>query len=233
MMKIKPSVAAGFLSLALLSPAKAAEAAPGTPHMALYGGEELFYRVFRDGNPVGTHTVTFREVEDWLEVDTVFELSIRFLFFSYDYKYTSTGVWQDGEMQRLTAMVDDDGDVTNVVAARQDGQWLIDGPDGRVQAPDAPALFATTHWNPNVRGVDRILNTITGKVAEVTMINRGTSSRDVGGQSVAAEHWSYTGGLETEIWYDELGRWVGMVFEARDGSELSVLPVRIGTPEGS
>ena len=203
---------------------------PGQLHRILYNGEPLRYTVLRNGKEVGFHTVTFREAADRLEVDTVFQIRISFLFFTYDYRYTSTGFWREGDLIAIEAEVDDDGDKSLVRALRRERRWVIDGPRGRQMVETAPALFATTHWNPGVIGSTRILNTLTGEVKDVVMENRGRTMVTVGSAQVAATEWAYTGGLETRVWYDDLGRWVRMVFEGKDGSALEVVAQSIGRP---
>ena len=118
-----------ILASALLSGVNAALAERPLPHgdagqlhRILYNGEPLRYTVLRNGKEVGSHSVTFREVEDRLEVDTVFQIQISFLFFRYDYSYTSTGFWRDGALIAMEAQVDDDGDEHLVRALRRQDQ---------------------------------------------------------------------------------------------------------------
>ena len=40
---------------------------------------------------------------------------------------------------------------------------------------------------------------------------------------VKAMRYAYTGDLETEIWYDDKKRWVGMEFVGSDGSHIKYL----------
>ena len=196
---------------------------PAHLHRILYDGAPLRYTVLRNGKQVGTHTVTFREVGDRLEVDTVFQIRISFLFFTYDYKYTSTGFWRDGALIAMEAEVDDDGDKTLVRALRRERGWVIDGPRGRQVVGAVPALFATTHWHPGVIGKTRILNTLTGEVKKVVMENRGRIILVVGNAELEATEWAYTGGLQSRVWYDDQGRWLGMAFDGKDGSDFKVI----------
>lgn len=223
---------AAVLVAGLLSAAHAgsAERQPSDLHRTLYNGEPLRYSVLRNGKNVGSYTVTFREVKDRLEVDTVFQMRLSFLLFSYDYRYISTGFWRDGALIALEAQVDANGDKTLVRALRQQERWVIDGPRGRQVIETTPALFATTHWNPDVIGVRRILNTITGDVAEIVMENRGRIMVRVGTKQIEATEWAYTGQLENRVWYDDQGRWLGMAFEGKDGSDFEVIAQSIGQP---
>ena len=44
---------------------------------------------------------------------------------------------------------------------------------------------------------------------------------DVVGREIDATLYRYTGDLDTEVWYDDEGRWVRMRFKAKDGSVIT------------
>jgi hypothetical protein len=222
-MKINPS---GFLAGVSVAAATALAALATVPAVAsawdpsrLYG-ERIRFEVFRDGAPVGEHVVEFREDADGLAVEARFEIRIRFLVFTaYRYTYRSESLWQDGRLARLVARTDDNGEVTEVSARV--------GPDGlRIVADDrvriAPAgVFPTDHWHSGVLGTGEVLNTITGQVNAVTILSAARERVPAGDGFVDATRYDYSGDLETSVWYDDAGRWVGMRFLARDGSEIT------------
>ncbi|TVR80131.1 MAG: hypothetical protein EA405_11075 [Rhodospirillales bacterium] len=199
-------------------------------------GDELRFRVLRDGRPVGAHRVHFRNDGDRVIADTRFDLEVRVLFFSaYRYSYRSQDVWRDGCLVSLSAETDDNGSLSRVTAERRGDELHVQGPTGGYVTD--PAIFPTTHWNASVVDSDRVLNTINGRVARVTVEPLGPSTVMVAGQPVTARHYRYSGDLHTEVWYDPDGRWVKMRFEAKDGStieyECEVCRPEHGTSPGS
>ncbi|TVR96742.1 MAG: hypothetical protein EA406_11340 [Rhodospirillales bacterium] len=204
--------------------------------IALYG-EELRFRVLREGSPVGVHRVRFQRQGDRVIADTRFDLEVRVLFFTaYRFQYQSRDVWQDGCLVSLTAKTDDNGAVSAVAAERRNGRLHVEGPGGRFTTE--PGIFPTTHWNAEVVGSDRVLNTINGRIAEVDIRPMGRSRVTLSGTSADARHYRYTGDLQTEVWYDSDGRWVKMRFQAKDGSTIeyqceSCRPGPTGSPEAA
>lgn len=199
------------------------------PHydpLSLYG-DELIFSVLRNGEPIGTHRVTFDREGDRLVVDSRFEAEVKFLFITaFEYLYQSKSVWRDGCMVELNATTDDNGNRSRVTARLADSRLVIDGPSGRAQGN--AGLFPTDHWHSGVLGSDQVLNTITGRVASVSIADLGETRVRVDKGSVPARHYVYSGDLRTEVWYDTKGRWVKMRFRAKDGSTVEYVCKKCG-----
>lgn len=217
----------GLLAISALSvigtvPAGAAASCPAdgrlTDPTALYG-DSMVFSVLRNGRPVGEHRVGFERDGGDLLVNVRYTVAIDVLFVTaYRYTYTSQSRWRDGCLVSLEALVDDDGDRSRVIA-RADGDGLaIDGPAGAVRA-DA-GIYPTDHWHPGVLGATSVLNTLTGRINDVRVVERGPATIVVNGRDRPARSYAYTGDLDTEVWYDEDGRWVRLRFRAKDGSTI-------------
>ena len=191
---------------------------PGADPLALYG-EEVRFDVYREGDKVGHHRVNFGRDGDYVTVNSNFLVEIDLLFFTaYRFQYESEGRWRDGKLQRLVTSVDDDGDPFSMKALRQGDQIVVQRP-GEKYATTAP-LFPTNHWNPQVLGQDRVLNTLTGRINEVRIEPRGREKVATEFGPVEATRYAYSGQLNTEVWYDDAGRWVKMRFAGEDGSTI-------------
>ncbi len=180
-------------------------------------GNEIRFDVNRDGRTVGSHTVTFREQGDQLFVETQFDIRVSVLFVTaFRYSYTATEVWQDGCLQSVRAVTDDDGKRSTVQAAASASALQGEGPRGRIDAPTG--LYPTSHWNAGVLQSDRVLNTITGAIDQVNILDLGRDMVRVNDRTAPAQRYRYTGDLNVDVWYDDDGRWVKMRFAAKDGS---------------
>ena len=82
-------------------------------------------------------------------------------------------------------------------------------------------LFPTNHWNANVVNERVVLNTLTGELNRVEIISRGVETLKSRHGEIKGQRYSYTGDLDTEVWYDQKGRWVGMEFKGKDGSIIT------------
>lgn len=193
----------------------------------LYGSEHRF-TVLRNGSPVGQHSVAFTRQDEDIEVRVRFELQIRFLVFTaYRYEYESTAVWRGGQLMSLSAYTNDDGQESRVRVALEEDRTRIEGPKGVVYAE--PGLIPTNHWNPAALSAERVLNTITGSVNNVRILDQGPETVKTSNGAVPARRYLYTGELDNEVWYDAEGRWVRMRFKARDGSTIDYVCETCGT----
>jgi hypothetical protein len=148
--------------------------------LTLYGNE-IHFDVYREGDKVGFHSVGFETDGRNLFVRSSFRVEIDVLFFTaYRYLYQSEAKWVEGKLETLKASVDDDGSAFSLSAVRQGKRMNITSTDGGFSA-DAP-LIPTNHWNANVLGQTRVLNTLTGEVNDVRPSTRagcdGTRPRD-------------------------------------------------------
>ncbi|MDA0241037.1 MAG: DUF6134 family protein, partial [Proteobacteria bacterium] len=115
---------------------------------------------------------------------------------------------------------------TAVRLREQDGRFIITGPKGQFES--AEGLFPTNHWNSAVIRADRVLNTITGEINLVRIVDKGAEEINAEGRKIMARRYAYTGELETELWYDGDGRWVKMRFTGKDGSTIDYECLRCG-----
>lgn len=184
-------------------------------------GDEILFDVHRNGEPAGRHRVRFARDGDTLTVESEFRLRVRFLFLTaYRFDYASTERWRDGRLESLEARIDDNGARSALRADRDGGLLRIGGEAGRYRADD-PSLMPTTHWNAAVLGRSSVLNTLTGRINEVTIRAAGRDVVQTERGPVRATRYVYSGDLETEAWYDDAGRWVKLRFAARDGSAIT------------
>lgn len=185
---------------------------------ALYG-DEVSFDVSRNGEPVGSHRLRFREGANEVVVESEFSVAVKVWFVTaYRYHYTSTSAWRDGCLVSLQAAVDDNGTRSEVQARAEEGRLKIVGPAGQVVG-DA-GLIPTDHWHPAVVNAEQVLNTISGKVSNVRILAGERETITVAGEARAARRYVYTGDLRNEVWYDDDGRWVKMRFTTGDGSTI-------------
>lgn len=204
-----PSLAGAFAPEQLASRA-------GTP-MALYP-DGLTFDVVRDGSVVGQHRTTFRRDGDALTVSARMDLTVKLLGLTlYRFAYQSSAEWRDGTLRSLTAVTDDDGTVARVTAREEGGVMRVDGPNGAARA-EAP-LFPTNHWHAGVLTRDQVLNTITGRIATVTITPGPIEQVGTGSGPRPARRFDYDGAIQVSSWYDAAGRWVKLRFQ-RGGSTI-------------
>lgn len=195
--------------------------------LSLYG-DELVFKVRRNGQSVGMHTVRFERAGDTITTRTRFDVEVDVLFFTaYRYLYESTATWRNGCLVSLKAVTDDNGDQSRVSVERRDGELVVTGPAGT--STTGIGTMPTEHWNAQVLGDRSVINTITGRVNAVVLDSGGTETVVLGdGVSGPARRYVYRGELASEVWYDEKARWVRMRFPGKDGSTIEYICVACG-----
>ncbi|MBM3513748.1 MAG: hypothetical protein FJX59_08535 [Alphaproteobacteria bacterium] len=201
---------------------------PTIDPLTLYDGEIVF-DVFRKRSRVGEHRIVFARDGERLSVNAYFRLSVKVLFINaYTFDYQSTEIWDGQNLIGLSANVDDGGKLASITAKRDGELFRIDGPRGPVLS--SSWVFPTNHWHRGQVETPTILNTLTGQLANITVVRKGIDRIDTANGPVDAEHFEYTGDLrDTDVWYDRDGRWVKMSFKAKDGSKIEYRCRRCGS----
>lgn len=208
-----PALTAALVSLLVLTslgPASASQV------------EEHRYHILRGGSQVGIHEVRREVVGGETRVSSSSRIDVGLLGIDlYRFRYSAQEVWDREGLARLEVRVDDDGEPFRLDGQR-DGKaftWTSDAGRGEHGLP----LYPTNHWHGGVLRQDRVLNTLTGNLSRVDIARTGNETLRLPTGEVQAERYRYRGDLELDAWYDARGRWLGMRFKGRDGSEIRYL----------
>jgi len=216
-----------FFAAMVLAPLPAAAQAPPDP-LPLYGPEMVF-SVWRSGSEIGRHRVLFSRDGGALIVRSMLDLAVKMLGITvYRYTYRAQEVWRDGKLVRLVSSVDDNGTPAKIEAQADQDKIDVAGPHGRFVA-DAPIL-PSTHWDAQVIGADRVINTLDGKIDQVKLVPEGAGPVATAAAPIRATHYLWTGDIKAETWYDAAGHWVKLRFNGKDGTPIDYLCVRCTAP---
>lgn len=216
MRNVLPAIALCLAAMMAARPSSADGNAPDP--LALYGAEAR-YEIFRDGEAIGHHHVSFGNSGEKVIARSRSDIRIPFLFVTaYRLDYDALTSWEDGRLVSLQAITDDDGDIFEVTAKENAGELLISGSAGIIRA--SPGIMPTEHWSMGVIGQNQLLNTITGALNEVEIVPLGVAFVPAGSGIVEAERYLIKGDLALETWYARSGRWLGMRFLGKDGSTI-------------
>lgn len=206
-----------------------ADAAETPAPMALYG-PKIEFEVLRNDRPVGRHVTRFERSGPYVTATSEMTLEVDVLFFTaYRFSYFAKGRWCGDRLWALSARRDDNGEVTEVRAYHDGDTLVVDSAGRHIEAP--PDIVPTNHWYAGVVRRDAVLNTLTGGINHVDIVEAGVERVTTGAGRVVATRYTYTGDLTTDVWYDDAGRWVKLEFEARDGSTITYRCRRCGTRE--
>lgn len=203
-------------------------------------GKSLTFDVYRNGQPIGQHTLAFQQDGANRTVTIAVDLAVKALgVVAYRYQHNSREVWSNNALQSLEARTDDNGQKYSVTVKRSSGGLAVErqSPAANVTAAATsdqglqPSTFArevlpadllpTTHWNVGQVGQTTLLNTQYGTASKTQVTTLGREPvKLANGTVVQATHYRYTGDIRMDQWFDERGRWVRSAFPAMDGSSI-------------
>jgi hypothetical protein len=222
---------------------------PGDAGVAQQASERATYTFYRNGAPVGRHTVDVatqgsrRSVR--LDTQVAVQLADRVVVFRYTHRGTET--WDGDRLVSMETQTDDNGNAFRVVANANGGSLVVkvtapeaeaaglgdrmlglqSGGTGRTVEQVVPAnVLPTSWWNPRVLEQTRLLNSQYGTLATVSIQLLDNETVRTGLGPVQAKRYRLSGGLPMDIWYDSEGRWVKSRFRGRDGSTVEVVRER-------
>lgn len=205
---------AALLGLASL-PVCQARAAPIAPPES-----GLAFRLVRHGTEIGRHTVTFEPLDDMLTVRIAVDALVTFWSIPIvRYAHRVVETWQGGTLVGLTGETDKNGDHEWMKARRIDGGLEVVGSKAeRYLAPDS--AIGTTYWNrrmvdgPMISLEDGVL--LRPNVA----LTPADTVRLACGTVITADHYSLSGAVDADVWYDETNAWAGLAVPVPDGSTV-------------
>jgi len=202
-----------FALLLVLAACSSAVASDGVPY-----GQTLSFVVMRQGQPIGSHKLTFERDGNHLKVSTSIDLAVKLVgITAYRYSHRAQEVWDGDALASLTSRTDDDGKAYAVQANRTAEGIVVQAQGaGRIVLP--ATIIPSSHWN--VRQVTQtiLLNTQKGNEARVKITALGREAVKTSSTTLQATHYRYDGDVKMDQWFDDRGRWVKMAFAGSDGS---------------
>lgn len=203
--------------LLTLSTAAIASAADALPY-----GTSLSFVAYRNGEPIGRHTVTFERDGSQLKVSTSIDLSVKFMgFIAYRYTHRAQEVWAGDSLVSLASQTDDNGTKHDVKAVREAGGIAVVHDAARTVLP--PQVMPSSHWNIEQVRQSVLLNTQKGTEARVKVTPAGRQAVKTASGSIEATRYRYEGDVVMDQWFDDRGRWVKTSFTASDGSTIEYI----------
>lgn len=178
----------------------------------------LAFTVLRDGAPIGTHRVEFKQEGDALAVDISIDMVVKIALIPvYRYSHRSREIWRQGLLQTLEARTNDDGTRTEVRARSQSNGLAVEGSGGSFLAP--ASTEPTSYWHEDMTLRSRLLDTQNGVIVDVTARKTGMRRATIAGREIDVRSYELSGDLTSRLGYSTAGEWVDLAFLAR-GSRI-------------
>jgi len=183
-------------------------------------GDRLGFDIIRKGVKLGTHQLTFERSGDTLTVQAAVDLVLKIGFITvYRYSHHATERWVGDQIVALQTNSSDNG-TPNQVSGRRDASGLvIEGTKAPRYVAPANALPAM-HWNR--RELDGpLINVQDGRLMHPKVAPIGSDMiPTAAGAQIRANHYTLTGDVQLDMWYDARPSWAGLSFKVMDGSTI-------------
>lgn len=191
----------------------------GTIAQADGNASRLNFAVTRNGEPIGSTTVTLHRSGDQTIAETATRIQVNIAFIPvYRYEQRLTERWVDGKLTALNAVTDDNGSIHRVSATHTGDRLSIEA-DGKVSQVD-PALIPANLWNVALVRMREALDPKDGRVMPVSVVDRGEERLVIHGRALTAHRYSIQTTIPQEVWYDERQRLLKVELRGSDGSTI-------------
>lgn len=205
-----------FLSLFLLASSAIPASAELSPKSwQPKAGDVISFNVLREGKPFGSHAVRFTAGADGALVATT-TVSLKAglgPITVFRYKLDATETWLNGQLQKVSGAVNDDGKKGTVTATRKGAALNVTGSEFKGVAP--AGIVPASHWNYAQTQTGKLLSTEDGEILNVKVTSKGRERIKAGNTTIEANRYLMDSALDVDLWYDDDGRWVKLAFEAR------------------
>lgn len=181
------------------------------------GGGGWRFAMLRNGDPIGTHTVTVTTRPNGERVATsdvsVAPRILGVVVYRYEHRYEEATA-RDGRFLRVSSRLNRNGRIVEVQAEAAPDAVTLRGPAGTLRMP--PDAAPLSWWEPQRFGRVPLFGTSTGQPMRVSFERAALP----GGGARVLVH----GELEVELRYDPAGRWTGFATKGEDGSDITYAP---------
>ena len=179
--------------------------------------ESLDYEVIRKGKNIGTHSFAFESSTEGSTVKVKTDIAVKIAFVTvYKFQHEATEVWGESSLLGYNSTTNDDGDQKFLKL----NEGFVTSNQGEFDRSSI-ALFPASLWSQGTVSLSSLMNTLDGSMMDVNAKDLGEESvKTTSGKTLTARHFSLTGGLDRELWYDADGRLVHVEFLGGDGSMI-------------
>lgn len=182
--------------------------------------KDFTFKVSVDNTDIGTHSFMLRETGQQLTVHSKADFEFKLLFLKlFDYQHSSNEVWENGCLQRMNAVTNNNGETLLVNAVVVGSSLLVKTNSEKAELTGCIRSFA--YWDQSLIQSEKLLNPQTGEYLKVLHRNLGAENFEVGGKQVTATRILIsTKEGPINIWYDKQGEWLALESERSDGKVI-------------
>ena len=220
----------GYLALFFVVPVQAGS----LPTPNLYDFHKLYpsglqFEIRRDGEPIGFHSTTLQNHKGRLHLKTDVEMNTKILFglLPYNFRYRSSFLGSREKLLAFESETAQNGEKSSIKIKAEGPKVTLQSEKKKLHLEGD--LKPTPHWMSVKLGDGKLVDGTDGTIVSLDVQFDGREAVPTKAGSMIANRFTLTGpDYETVEWYDDVGRWVGMRFEAPDGSLIEYHCIQCG-----
>ena len=177
---------------------------------------EVEFVARRQGSVAGGHRIRFSRAAGAFTVRSDIVLDVRTGGAPLRrFVHHAEEVWRDGWLDAVVSDTDDDGRRFQVRAAREAD--IFTGTVNGAAFTVSGYIIPSSLWHRDTPDSQALFDTVDGRVKIVRGELVGREDVPVGGTTTTAQHFTITGGITRDLWYDADCRLVRIALPGRDG----------------
>ena len=181
---------------------------------SLYGQEteEWNFNVTVDGRPIGKHQFKKKQEAGLTVVTSNAKFDVKILFVNIlKYRHKNREVWEDGCLSKIESTTRSNKKKFKVSGSKYKESFSID--TLAENSIHQGCLYTFAYWNPDFLLQDKLVNSQTGEIEEVTVSRLDTESNSLTGYLVNAKEGPI------KVWYED-ETWIGLESTLKNGRTL-------------
>ena len=174
--------------------------------------EEWNFNVTVDGNLIGKHQFKKKQEAGLTIVTSNAKFDVKILFVNIlKYRHQNREVWEEGCLSKIESTTRSNKKKFKVSGSKHNESFSID--TLAENTIHQGCLYTFAYWNPDFLLQDRLVNSQTGEIEEVTVSRLDTESNSLTGYLVNAKEGPI------KVWYED-DTWIGLESTLKSGRTL-------------
>lgn len=189
--------------------------------------QQWTFRVYLDDREIGFHEFRISGEESLREVEINAQFDVKILFFNaYQYVHRNREQWKGDCLAEIESQTNDNGTLLTVSGESTPASFEIETNETAATV-SAECIRSFAYWNPVILDSDRLLNSQTGELVNVTVKNAGADTIQFGTSELAAVKYTIeTGDGPISLWYTpDREHWLALEAPAKGGRTIRYEPI--------
>ena len=189
--------------------------------------QQWTFRVYLDDREIGFHEFRISGEEELLQVEINAQFDVKILFFNaYQYVHRNLEQWNGDCLEEIESQTNDNGTLMTVSGESTPASFEIETNDTAATV-NAACIRSFAYWNPVILDSDRLLNSQTGELVNVTVENAGNDTIQFGNSELeAVKDTIETGDGPISLWYTpDREHWLALEAPAKGGRTIRYEPI--------